>query len=48
MFKRKLINGLIFLQHQKVINYSLGNIYPLKYLIENLGFSAMLWTYTNP
>lgn len=27
--------------------FSLGNIPPLKYLMENFRFSNMLWTYTN-
>jgi putative transposase len=42
---QKLMDWLIF-YNTKRPHYSLGNIPPLKYLIENLGFSNMLWTYT--
>jgi putative transposase len=44
-FNQKLMDWLIF-YNTKRPHYSLGNIPPLKYLIENLGFSTMLWTYT--
>jgi len=43
---RKLMDWLLF-YNTKRPHYSLGNIPPLKYLIENLGFSNMLWTYTD-
>lgn len=44
-FNQKLMDWLIF-YNTKRPHYSLGNIPPLKYLIQNLGFSNMLWTYT--
>jgi transposase InsO family protein len=44
-FNQKLMDWLIF-YNTKRLHYSFGNIPQLKYLIENLGFSTMLWTYT--
>ncbi len=44
-FNHKLIDWLIF-YNTKRPHHSLGQIPPLQYLITNLGFSTMLWTYT--
>jgi hypothetical protein len=44
-FNQKLMDWLIF-YNTKRRDYSLSNLPSLKYLIENLGFSTMLWAYT--
>ena len=44
-FNQKLMDWLLF-YNTKRPHHSLGNIPPLKYLIQNLGFSNMLWNYT--
>ena len=43
-FNHKLIDKLIFYNTRRP-HCSLSDNPPLKYLIENLGFSTMLWTY---
>jgi transposase InsO family protein len=44
-FNHKLVDWLIF-YNTKRPHFSLGNIPPVKYLIQKVGFSNMLWTYT--
>jgi transposase InsO family protein len=45
-FNHKLVDWLIF-YNTKRPHFSLGNIPPVKYLIQKVGFSNMLWTYTS-
>jgi putative transposase len=42
---KKLMDWLIFYNTQRP-HHTLNNIPPLKYIINNFGFSTMLWTYT--
>ncbi|HEY7535409.1 MAG TPA: integrase core domain-containing protein [Thermodesulfobacteriota bacterium] len=44
-FNHKLVDWLIF-YNTKRPHFSLGNIPPVKYLIQKVGFSNMLWTHT--